>query len=175
MIYEPSDDSFLLQKYVKKYASGKVLDIGTGSGIQTLTALENTKYVLASDINLEAVKKVRTLGINVIKSDLFSSIKGKFDLIIFNPPYLPEDRNEDKESKLNTTAGKKGNEIIKRFLKEAKGYLNKNGKILIIFSSLSGDIIKLFKKYNYNFRLLGEKKLFFEKLYCCLLTVKSSF
>ena len=109
MIYEPSDDSFLLQKYVKKYASGKVLDIGTGSGIQTLTALENTKYVLASDINLEAVKKVRTLGINVIKSDLFSSIKGKFDLIIFNPPYLPEDRNEDKESKLNTTTSKKNN------------------------------------------------------------------
>jgi methylase of polypeptide subunit release factors len=38
-IYEPQEDSFLLQKVLKEYAFGRVLDMGTGSGIQALTAM----------------------------------------------------------------------------------------------------------------------------------------
>ena len=56
MIYEPREDSFLLQKYVKKYSKGRVLDMGTGSGIQALTALEKTKCVVAVDINEETLQ-----------------------------------------------------------------------------------------------------------------------
>ena len=55
MIYEAADDSFLLAKYVKKYAFGKVLDLGCGGGIQSLSALENTEDVLAADVSKEAV------------------------------------------------------------------------------------------------------------------------
>jgi len=168
MIYEPQEDSFLLAKYVKKYAQGKVLDMGSGSGIQAETALEKTKDVLAVDINPEVIERLKQKGINVQFSDLFSSIKEKFDLIIFNPPYLPDDEREDEESKKITTGGKEGFEIIDRFLKDAKKYLNKKGKILIVFSSLSGDILGLFKKYNYQYRLLKEKNIFFEKLFIYL-------
>ena len=57
-----------------------------------------------------------------ITSDLFDKIpkNKKFDIVAFNPPYLPEDKREDKESQLTTTGGKKGNEITLRFLKKAK-------------------------------------------------------
>ena len=66
MIYEPAEDSFLLQKYVKKYAKGKVLDMGTGSGIQA----EAAKDVLAVDVNPECVEYVKKKGIRAIVSNL---------------------------------------------------------------------------------------------------------
>jgi len=170
MIYEPADDSFLLNKYVKKFAKGKVLDLGCGSGIQSLTALENTKDVLACDISKEAVDYCRKKGINAICSDLFSNINEKFDFIIFNPPYLPKD-DVDRELSIALSGGEKGNELIERFLKDAKKYLKKNGKILIVFSSLTPDVLKLFKKYNYKFKKLDQLSFFFERIYVYLVEV----
>lgn len=169
MIYEPAEDSFLLQKYVRKYAEGKVLDVGTGSGIQAITALEKTKDVLAVDINPEAVKLLKEKGIKAKVSNLFSNVKGKFNLIIFNPPYLPEDKREPKDSATATTGGKKGYELIEKFLKQAKSFLEKEGRILMVCSSLTGDVEKLFKKYGYKSKRLEEEKYFFEKIYVYLL------
>ena len=171
MIYEPEEDSFLLAKYVKKFSKGKILDLGTGSGIQAKTALKNTKDVLAIDIDKESVDYVRKKGIKAKISDLFSNIKGKFDLIIFNPPYLPEERLESKESKITTTGGKQGHEILERFFSNVNEHLNKNGKILIVFSSLTNKnkVDKIIKENNFNFKLLESKRLFFEELYCYLI------
>jgi len=171
MIYEPREDSYLLAKYVEKFARGRVLDMGTGSGILAEVALNKTKEVLAVDINKEAVEYVKKKGIKVKVSDLFSNINGKFDLIIFNPPYLPDEKLEDKESKLTTTGGKYGYEILERFFNQAKNYLNKNGKILIVFSSLTNKnkIDKIIKRNNFKFRLIEREKIFFETLYCYLI------
>jgi len=170
MIYEPEEDSFLLQKYVKKYARGKVLDIGSGSGIQAETALKKTKDVLASDIDEDSLGLLRKKEINCIKSNLFKNIKGKFDLIIFNPPYLPEEEKEDTTKNI-TTGGKKGYELLIKFLKQAKNHLNKDGKILIVFSSLTSKdkISSELKKLKYRFKCLETEKLFFEELYVYLI------
>ena len=54
-------------------------------------------------------------------------------------------------------------------MKEAKKYLNTYGKILMSFSSLSGDIEFLMKHYEYRFEKLAEKRIFFEVLYVYLL------
>lgn len=178
MIYEPSDDSYLLAEFVRQYARGKVLDMGTGSGIQAETALENTNDVLAVDINPEAVEYCRKKGLHCVQSNLFEQVKGKFDLIIFNPPYLPlekeyfgikfteKDFNYVNDASL--VGGKEGWETIDRFLKNARNYLNLDGSILISFSSLSGDVISIIKKYNYHFKKLAEKRIFFEVLYVYL-------
>ncbi|MEK6834834.1 MAG: HemK2/MTQ2 family protein methyltransferase [Nanoarchaeota archaeon] len=170
MIYEPDEDSFLLAKYVEKYAHSKVLDVGTGSGIQAETALKFTKDVLAVDIDKEAVNFVKKKGIKTKISNLFKNVKGKFDLIIFNPPYLPDEKLEDKKSKIITTGGKHGYEILERFFSQVNNYLNKNGKILIVFSSLTNrnKIDNIIKKNKLKFKLLEEKKVFFESLYCYL-------
>lgn len=164
MIYEPQEDSFLLQKYVRKYAHGKVLDVGTGSGIQALTALEKTRDVVAVDINDDVVKFVKSKGIDAKISNLFSKVDGKFDLIIFNPPYLPPDEHDDD---LATSGGIK---IIDRFLSQAKKFLNKNGKILLVFSSLTGDVDSLLKKYGYKFECLETQSHFFERLFVYLIS-----
>lgn len=165
MIYEPRDDSRMLEEQVRGFAAGRVLDMGTGCGMQALAALEKTKEVEACDINEEAVEFVKTKGVKAYKSDLFENVRGKFDLIIFNPPYLPLDKDEDEESRVVTTGGEKGYEIIERFLKEAKNYLNENGVILLVFSSLSGNVNKILEDNGYCYEKLNEKKVFFESLY----------
>ena len=171
MIYEPKEDSFLLQKYVKRYANGKVLDVGTGSGIQAITALEKTKDVLATDINKESIKHVKQKGVKGIESNLFDKIKERFDLIIFNPPYLPRDEREDKISAYSTTGGRKGYELLIKFISNLKNHLKKDGKALIVFSNLTNKdkIDSIIKKNNLNHKCLETKKIDFEELYVYLI------
>ncbi len=176
-IYQPEEDSYLLQETILEYLkknhlkkSITILDMGSGSGIQILTCKDKGfKNIIAADINKEAVGHLKSLVIKAIQSNLFSNLKNKkFDLIIFNPPYLPEDKREPKDSKTNTTAGKKGYEIIIKFLKQAKQHLkNKNSLILLLFSSLSRPkiILKKAKDFGYNFQLLNKQRLFFEELF----------
>ncbi len=171
MIYEPQEDSFLLLKHIKEYAIGKVLDMGSGSGILAEEALKYTKNVLAADINEESVRLCKIKNINAIISDLFSNVNERFNLIIFNPPYLPEDESENEEIKRTISGGKRGYELIERFLKEARNYLNNEGRILLLFSSLTNKkkIDNLIKNNNFRFILLEKEKLFFEELYVYLI------
>ena len=78
MVYEPREDSFLLEEAVGKYASGRVLDIGTGTGIQARAAKSKGLQVMACDIDSKAlaVAKERSGGITFINSNLFSNICG---------------------------------------------------------------------------------------------------
>lgn len=171
-MYKPQEDSYLFEEFLKQYLesldkdqleSVKLLDIGTGSGILVKKALEylDKDSVLAVDINPKVVESVKQQGINCIKSDLFSSVNEKFDIILFNAPYLPLDKDEPEDSRLETTAGKKGDEIIIKFLSQAKDYLNKNGKIFLLVSSLTP--MNRIDKYKPKIKAI--KKLFFEQLY----------
>jgi release factor glutamine methyltransferase len=174
MIYEPSDDSFLLNEALIKFLKNKnknisILDMGSGSGIQIYTCKNlNFNNVLAVDINKIAVDNLLKNNIKAIKSDLFNNVKkSKFDLIIFNPPYLPEDYREPEDSKLQTTGGKKGYEIINKFLEQALNFLKQNSSILLLFSSLSKPkiILNKAKSLGYNYTLVANKKISFEELY----------
>ncbi|MGV8152336.1 MAG: HemK2/MTQ2 family protein methyltransferase [Candidatus Nanoarchaeia archaeon] len=175
MIYQPEQDSYLMQEAVKNHLKDqtnknlKILDMGCGSGVQAQTCIdEGFDNVLALDINPESINHLKSKGINAIQSDLFSNIskENRFDLIIFNPPYLPLDKREPIESRLATTAGKKGYEIIVKFLKHAKHYLKSNGKILLLFSSLSKPkvILKHAKDLGYTCKKLSSVKVDFEEL-----------
>lgn len=167
-IYQPSDDSFLLSKFVEievgKKKIATVLDMGSGSGIQAETAIKagiNPKNIILADINPDAIKllKKKFPESKVILSDLFSKIpkNSKFDLIIFNPPYLPDDKFDKKP---DTSGGVNGSEIINKFLKQAKKYLSKNGRIFIISSNLTNGI-----DWNgYEKKLLEMIRVFFEEL-----------
>ncbi|MEK6867695.1 MAG: HemK2/MTQ2 family protein methyltransferase [Nanoarchaeota archaeon] len=144
IIYHPSEDSFLIQKHIKEYAKGNVLEIGTGSGIlsQEAPASDNDKKILAIDIQkgvIEHCKKTisnEDKKITFKQSDLFSKITKteKFDCIIFNPPYLP---TNPRAPDITIDAGKKGYEIIERFLNEVNMFLAPHGTVLLLFSSFS--------------------------------------
>ena len=162
-MYEPREDSFLLLKNIKPHIKpeDRVLDMGTGSGILAKEALRFSKQVTAVDISKEIPKNLNLGKVNLVHSDLFSNIKEKFNVILFNPPYLPSKGIRH----LDLDGGRNGTEIINRFLKQAKEHLETKGKILLLCSSLNTDIEKIFTKYNYNFKKIDETSLFFEKLY----------
>jgi release factor glutamine methyltransferase len=173
MVYSPQEDSHLLGKEINKYISNlknkeiKVLDMGSGSGIQAQTCIRagiKKENILSVDVDKDAVKFLKKKGINAVYSDLFSKIKEKFDLILFNPPYLPEHKHDKAK---DTSGGKKGYETILRFLKQAKSHLNKKGIILLLFSSLSDPnvILEYALKQGYKSNKLSSESLFFEKLY----------
>ena len=171
VIYYPREDSYLLEKHVKRLATGSVLDIGTGTGIQALAAADNknVKKVLAVDINKQAVEYCKNNSkhkkITYKISDLFKNVsKQKFDTIIFNPPYLPQ---ESKKRDIATEGGKKGYEIIQKFIEQAGNYLQTDGNIMLLFSSLTNrKIVELFLKNKmFDFKMIDSIHYFFEELY----------
>lgn len=164
-MYEPQEDSFLLLKHIRHYSHGHVLDMGTGSGILAIEAAKYSENVVAVDIDNNTIvqlkKDVHNKKITFIVSDLFSNIKDKFDLIIFNPPYLPS--TNIKHTDLD--GSRNGTEIIEKFLKQAKKYMKDDGKILLLTSSLNKGIENMFKKHDYRYKKIDEAPLFFERLY----------
>lgn len=165
LIYSPEEDSHLFSKVIKEEIKNKdisCLEVGVGSGVQLKILKElGVKEIKGVDINRAAINHCKKLGFDCFFSDLFSKVEGNFDLIIFNPPYLPKVKGEGDESRLATTGGKKGSEVINRFLKEAKEHLEKKGKIFMLTSTFTKDI----DWSDWKKKLLANKKLFFEELF----------
>ena len=169
-VYEPREDSFLLAESVSIKKGSSVLDLGTGSGIQGINALLlGAGKVTASDINSEALKnfsmnaeKLGFKNFECIESNLFEKIRGKFDAIIFNPPYIPT----EKIKFIDLDGGKKGREVLDGFLEKFDGYLSKKGVCFFLQTDLNGaaETEKILKKKNLKFEIIARKKLFFEEL-----------
>lgn len=167
MVYSPRKDSFMMKRFLKKLdLSGKqALDMGTGSGILAETMSEKGAEVTAADINDEAIKHVKNsenLELKkIVQSDLFSSIMEKFDVITFNPPYLPQTNPEINQER-EWYGGKGGIQIIEKFLQDVEKYLYDDGAFFLVASS-KGDIEKIIREHK--LIKINKKKLFFEELY----------
>lgn len=168
MVYEPDEDSWLLQKEVENIVKKgmSVLDMGCGSGIQGITAAKNGANVVCADVDEESLEKTRTncerekVKVEIVKSDLFSNVDKKFDLIIFNAPYLPGEEFTDLDG------GKEGYETAVEFIRQAKTHLNKNGKILLLISSLTKPrvIESKIKEMYFDYNIISRKKISWEEL-----------
>jgi len=167
-IYTPSDDSFLMLDAISRIPlTGKrVLDIGTGSGILALYSATRGGEVTASDIDHEALSHTRkaaaALGVQIKLqvSDLFSNIPERFDLMLFNPPYLPSAEISDR----TVDGGANGTTLIDRFLIELPAHLNKKAEALLLLSSLNNPSSVRSRHRNLEFTTVARKALFFECL-----------
>ena len=176
-VYKPAEDSYLLQRHVEREVRGVVLDMGTGSGIQAITAARRPEvtHVVAVDVNPRALEEARKNAalagvsgkIEFRLSNLFQAVGDEqFDYILFNPPYLPTHPEESRdEASRAWDGGPTGGEAIRRFLREAKHHLKDRGRILLILSTLTGITLEEIAG-NYEVKILEEKPLFFEKLLC---------
>lgn len=167
--YEPREDSFLmLEALAELNLRGlKVLDVGTGSGILAAYCARRGADVTASDIDASAIRNLRLvanrLGITLklVVCDLFSKIKDQFHIVIFNPPYLPSQRTEDR----TTDGGRHGTRIIRRFLDQLGQRLTENGFGMLLVSSLNhpGNLGKNHDELR--FETVRHRPFFFESLY----------
>ncbi len=170
-VYEPSEDSFLLAKVALDEIKGaeKILEVGCGSGIISSVIKANTKAnIIGIDISPHAVKCTKENEVEVIRGDLLSCIKGKFDIIIFNPPYLPtaeEERSNDWIS-VAIDGGYDGRRVIYRFLKDSMNRLTENGRILMLLSSLTGleEVKSMMASAGYAVEYRVQERLMFEHL-----------
>lgn len=107
----PRFETEIIVDYLIKSSMNKdsILDIGTGSGAIALSLAKNIEntYVIGSDIEdnalslaLENKEFTGIENVDFVKSDLFNNIKGKFDLIISNPPYINKKNYEDLDKEL---------------------------------------------------------------------------
>jgi len=147
-----------------------VLDIGTGSGIQAITAGQTASKVIAIDINPEAVtfasKNVITNGlqetVSVLEGDLFSPLKKQmlFDLIIFTPPYLEGNLVSDFDHALFDPE----KNLIRRFFSEAKEYLKPEGYVQMLYSSIADQehTLSITQKLGWKHTLIAQEKTFSE-------------
>ncbi len=176
-VYEPAEDSFLaadtvLEELNKLEGGLNVIDIGCGSGILGLVAATNANVgkVLFVDTNDRALELCRVninrnMGIvradcDVVKSDLFAEVTGKFDMIIFNSPYLPSDEKEKSKDKLASawSGGEAGIEVSKKFLHQVVSHMADGAEVILVVSSL-GDVETLQNEINaLGLYVAGEKK-----------------
>jgi release factor glutamine methyltransferase len=121
----------------------RVLDMGTGSGVSALLAARAGADVIAVDINPEAVACARANAeandlaerITFLHGDLFQSVEGGFDLIIFDPPFRwfePRDLLERSHTDANYRT-------LTAFMTEAPDRLRADGRIIMNFGT-SGDL-----------------------------------
>ena len=169
-VYQPEADTYLLLDAAihEVKPSDRVLEIGTGSGLIS-RELAKVSDVVATDINPHAARCARCGGFEVVRSDLFCGIRGTFDLILFNPPYLPT-RHEERIDDWLECALDGGNTVrvvIERFAAEAGRVLAPGGRILLLISSLTGltEVSDLFSRQGYSSETVKHQQIEEEILY----------
>ena len=143
-VYVPAEDSYLLAENLVIEKGKSVLEIGTGSGIVAMYASKLTDKVTATDINFDAIElaesnfKANNIdNIELLFGNLFEPVKDrKFDVILFNTPYLPTEEGEVIDDNLNYAfdGGLNGRKVIDLFLNEVKNHLNDGGIVQLIQS-----------------------------------------
>jgi release factor glutamine methyltransferase len=154
-VYSPEADTMLLLAAARAEVrpGDRVLEVGTGSGLFAAEIARITR-VVATDINPHAVLCAAGAGVDVVRTDLFSGIRGPFDLVLFNPPYLPTQPEERMDDWLEHAldGGVSGRAVIERFARNVGDVLAPRGRILLLISSLTGlsEVQELFAGRNYS-------------------------
>jgi len=168
--------SQVIKHIIEEFNSGQTLiclDIFSGSGCIGIAILKHTKNTIVhfSDIKKENLGQIKiNLNLNKIKknryklvhSDIFKNIKEKYDYIFANPPYVAKERIReveksvlDFEPKISLFAGRDGLFYIRKFLKEVRNHLKRNGKFYLEFDSKQkveiAKILNGISGFNYQF------------------------
>lgn len=165
-MYYPSDDTIFLARVVSHYHGKLALEIGTSSGTILRELSKNFSIAVGTDIDFCSLKRLVRTSKNsrVICCDAASALCNvKFDLIVFNPPYLPNTLiHFDK----TVDGGPAGIEVSIHFIKSAMDKLTNDSKILFLISNLTETkkLATFISKNNLSVTRVAQKELFYERL-----------
>ena len=143
-VYPPREDSFLLLPFATVPPGTTVLEVGAGTGLVTLAAARSGARVVATDLNLEALRRLRAVArserlvAELVRTDLAAGL-GRFDRVLANPPYLPtrpEERDPDRATNLALDGGPDGCQVLRRLLAGLPDHLSPGGAAYVVGSSL---------------------------------------
>lgn len=174
-VYEPAEDTFLLCHHLDVAPEDRFLEIGTGCGLAAIVAAKKGAHVVATDQSPLAIKNAKENvkrhnlqdRIEVRLGWLFEPIRQneRFSVIAFNPPYLPGTQR-DSAFDHAWSGGKDGREITEAFLLQCTQFLDAEGRLLLMQSSLSNPdrTRQMLKTRFHDITIKGEKKFFFERI-----------
>jgi release factor glutamine methyltransferase len=184
-VYPPEEDTYLLLRVALAEARSEdaAIEIGCGSGLISRELAGRVRRLLATDINPAAIRAIRSIGaagtaeIDVVRADLFRGLRGRFDLVIFNPPYLPTAEEERTPGWMNYAldGGRSGRETINRFLEDLPDHLAPGGRALLLISSLTGqrEVQAKAAAVGLGTRVMATERCFFEQLYVLRLSSRA--
>ena len=165
LIPRPETEEMAMMAVAAAEEGNSVLDLCTGSGALAIAIYKeleksNRKVKMtAVDISADALELAKEnaaeneADILFIQSDLFSRIRGRFDIIISNPPYIPtadidtlQREVKDYEPHLALDGGADGLDIYRRIAAEASKYLNRGGMLIMeVGAGQAADVVKMFR------------------------------
>ncbi len=184
-VYEPQEDSFLLLKsaldQIKNnmfLSSKKICEMGVGSGfvIKNIALEYKNNIYFGFDLNSNAIDMTKSVfeqaGLEIVlyESDLFDKSVEKYDMIIFNTPYLPTEDDENIEDlSIKDRAlygGLHGYEVIEKFILQINDNLLNEGLCVIILSSLSDyeHVILTLEHNCFEYEKIDSVNIFFEEI-----------
>ncbi|ELY73886.1 HemK2/MTQ2 family protein methyltransferase [Natronobacterium gregoryi] len=171
-VYQPAEDSQLLASTACERIAGDelVLEVGTGSGYVARTVAEETDArVIAADLNPHAVRQAREEGLETVRADLVSPFAdGAFDAVLFNPPYLPTDPDNEWDDWMEAalSGGEDGRAVIDPFLEAVGRVLAPGGVVYLLVSSLTGvdEVVEQAGKAGFSAVALADESFPFETL-----------
>ncbi len=143
-VYLPREDTFLLLPYANPPSGSRLLEVGAGSGLLSMTAARAGARVVATDRNPAALRALRaralaeSLDVEVVRTDLARGL-GRFDRVLANPPYLPtrpEQRDPDPWVNLALDGGPDGTAFLDRLMRALPDHLAPGAEAFVLVSSL---------------------------------------
>ena len=147
-----------------------VLDLCTGSGAIAISVYKELEKcgrkvkMTAVDVSQDALDVAKAnaeandADILFVRSDLFTRLRGRFDIIVSNPPYIPtsvidtlQREVKDYEPRLALDGGADGLDIYRKIAQEASKYLNRGGMLIMeVGEGQANAVVKLFKSCAYS-------------------------
>ena len=175
---EPRDDTEALvdlalpeiQAIIGQCGEAGIVDMGTGTGAIAIALLANVNGLKATavDISDDALKTASLNAENArvadrfssLKSDWFSGFSGKFDMVISNPPYIPESEISTLATEVKKydplralSGGKDGLQFYRKLAEECRPFLKPHGMIAVeIGKGQEKDVIALFSENGFELK-----------------------
>lgn len=143
-VYAPAEDSDLLARTASEHvrAGDRLLDVGAGSGHIAATLRDHADLdIVGSDINPHACRATAGRDIPVVRAHLTEPFQDDcFDLVVFNPPYLPTPTDHERDDWLERalSGGESGREVVAPFVEAVPRVLAPDGRVLLLVSTLTG-------------------------------------